>query len=88
MKIGNFELYEGNKLFKIAEISSNHNGLLKRAKDTILAAKNSGADAVKLQAYTPDTLTINCDRDDFILKGGTWDGYKLYDLYKEVHSPY
>ena len=88
MKIGNFELHEGKKLFKIAKISANHNGSLKRAKDTTLAAKSSGADAVKLQTYTTDTLTINCDRDDFILKGGTWDGYKLYDLYKDAHTPY
>ena len=88
MKISNHELKEGNLLFKIAEISANHNGSIDRAKKTIEAAKKSGANAVKLQTYTPDTITINCDKDDFILKGGTWDGAKLYDLYKSAHTPY
>ena len=88
MKISNHQLKKGNTLFKIAEISANHNGSIDRAKKTIEAAKQSGADAVKLQTYTPDTITINCDRDEFILKGGTWDGAKLYDLYKSAHTPY
>lgn len=88
MKIGNFKISQDNNLFKIAEISANHGGSLQRAKDTILAAKKSGADAVKFQTYTPDTLTIDCGNEEFILKGGTWDGYKLYDLYKEAHTPY
>jgi len=88
MKISNHQLKKGNPLFKIAEISANHNGSIDRAKKTIEAAKQSGADAVKFQTYTPDTITINCDRDEFILKGGTWDGAKLYDLYKSAHTPY
>ena len=88
MKISNHQLKKGNPLFKIAEISANHNGSIDRAKKTIEAAKQSGANAVKLQTYTPDTITINCDRDEFILKGGTWDGAKLYDLYKSAHTPY
>ena len=77
-----------NKVFFIAEISANHCGNFNLAKKLINCAYINGADAVKLQTYTPDTITINCDRDEFILKGGTWDGAKLYDLYKSAHTPY
>ncbi len=72
----------------IAELSANHNGSLKKAKESIKAAKSSGADAIKIQTYTPDTMTIDCNKKDFIIKGGLWDGYKLFDLYKEAHTPY
>lgn len=72
----------------IAELSANHNGSLDRALDTIDAAKRCGADAVKLQTYTPDTITIDCDMPDFMVQGGLWDGYKLYDLYKWAHTPF
>ena len=72
----------------IAEISANHNGSIDRAKETILAAKNAGADAVKLQTYTPDTMTLNLSTRDFQISGGLWDGYNLYDLYKEAYTPY
>ena len=72
----------------IAELSANHNGSLKRALKTIEAAKKCGADAVKLQTYTADTMTIDCDSADFMVKGGLWDGYKLYDLYQWAHTPY
>lgn len=72
----------------IAELSANHNGSLDRALDTIEAAKRCGADAVKLQTYTPDTITIDCDMPDFMVQGGLWDGYKLYDLYKWAHTPF
>lgn len=72
----------------IAEVSANHNGSINRARKTILAARDAGAHAVKIQTYTADTLTIDCDKDDFLIKGGLWDGYTLYDLYKEAHTPF
>ncbi len=72
----------------IAELSANHNGSLERALQTIDAAKRSGADAIKLQTYTADTMTIDCDAPDFMIKGGLWDGLKLYDLYKWAETPY
>lgn len=74
--------------FVIAEVSANHNGSLDRALETITAAKECGADAVKIQTYTADTMTIDCDLPDFRIKGGLWDGYKLYDLYKWAQTPY
>ncbi len=72
----------------IAELSANHNGSLLEAKNSIKIAKENGADAVKIQTYTPDTMTIDSDRKGFVIEGGIWDGYKLYDLYKEAHTPY
>ncbi len=87
-KIANFNL-EKDGVFIIAELSANHNGSLQNALDAIKAAKEAGADAVKLQTYTADTLTLDCDKEDFIIKGGTlWDGRKLYDLYKEAYTPW
>jgi len=88
VKIGNFDLNKDGT-FIIAELSANHNGNLQIALDTIKAAKEVGANAIKLQTYTADTLTLDCDKDDFIIKGGTlWDGRKLYDLYKEAYTPW
>lgn len=72
----------------VAELSANHNGSFERAKDSILEAKRCGAHAVKIQTYNADTMTIDTDRPQFIVKGGLWDGYKLYDLYREAHTPY
>jgi len=72
----------------IAELSANHNGSLERALQTIDEAKRCGADAIKLQTYTADTMTIDCDAPDFMIKGGLWDGFKLYDLYRWAQTPY
>ncbi len=88
MKIGNFNL-NSDGVFIIAELSANHGGKIEIAKETIKAAKEIGADAIKLQTYTADTLTLDSDKDDFIIKGGTlWDDRKLYDLYKEAYLPW
>ena len=74
--------------YVIAELSANHNGKLQKALDTITKAKACGADSVKLQTYTADTMTIDSDHEDFCIQGGLWDGYKLYDLYKEAETPF
>ncbi len=88
MKIGNFDL-EKDGVFIIAELSANHNGRLENALKTIQAAKEVGANAIKLQTYTADTLTLDCDSDDFIVKGGTlWDGKTYHELYKEAYTPW
>ncbi len=88
MKIGNFDL-EKDGVFIIAELSANHGGDINIAKETIKVAKQIGANAIKLQTYTADTLTLNCDNEDFIIKGGTlWDNKNLYDLYKEAYLPW
>jgi N-acetylneuraminate synthase len=74
--------------YVVAELSANHNGILQKALDTISEAKKCGSDAIKLQTYSADTITIDCDTEDFCIKGGLWDGYKLYDLYKKAQTPF
>jgi pseudaminic acid synthase len=72
----------------VAEISANHNGNLHRALDFISMSKKMGADAVKLQTYTADSMTINSDKSDFQIKAGLWEGYNLYELYELAQTPY
>jgi len=72
----------------IAELSANHNGDINRAFKILEMAKECGADAIKIQTYTQDTLTIDCDKADFKIKGGLWDSRTLYDLYTEAHMPW
>lgn len=74
--------------YVVAEVSANHNGKIANAKAIMLAAKKSGADAVKLQTYTPDTLTIDCDKPDFLINEGLWAGNNLYELYKQAYTPF
>ncbi|WP_110674166.1 pseudaminic acid synthase [Salinicola sp. RZ23] len=72
----------------IAELSANHNGNIENAFRILDEAKKAGADAVKLQTYRPDTITLDSDNEEFIIKGGLWDGRKLYELYEEAHMPW
>jgi len=88
MKIGKHQIGEDSQVFVIAELSANHNGSLKTAIETIRAAKRAGADAIKLQTYTADTMTIDCDKDDFIIKGTIWEGQNLYGLYQQAYTPW
>lgn len=89
MKIGNIEIGESNKVFIIAELSANHNQQFEIAVESLKAIKNCGADAVKLQTYTPDTLTIDSDKDYFKIQQGTiWDGTTLYQLYQKAYTPW
>ena len=78
----------GHAPYLIAEMSANHNGSIETAFKIIESAKQAGADAVKLQTYRPDTITLNCDSEDFRIRGGLWDGRTLYDLYQEAHMPW
>jgi len=81
----NFSL---KKIFFIAEVSANHNGSLHNAKKIIYIAKKYGADAVKLQTYTPGTMTIKSNKSDFKIRGGLWDGKTLWNLYKKAQTPF
>lgn len=89
MKIAGFDINPGAPAFIIAELSANHNGSLDVALETIRAAKRAGANAIKLQTYTADTLTIDCDKEDFIIKAGSiWDGQTYYKLYQSAYTPW
>ncbi len=89
LRIGNYSIDEKSPTFIIAELSANHGNDINIAKETIKAAKEVGADAVKLQTYTADTLTIDCDNEYFQLDSGTiWDGQTLYKLYSQAYTPW
>lgn len=87
-EINGRKIGKGQPPYIIAELSANHNGSIERAFETIRAAHESGAHAIKIQTYTADTMTIDCDREEFMIRGGLWDGYKLYDLYKWAETPF
>jgi pseudaminic acid synthase len=88
MKLGNNELDINSPVYIIAELSANHNGDLEIALETVRAAKRAGADCIKLQTYTADTMTIDCDKEDFIIKGTIWEGQNLYKLYQKAFTPW
>jgi len=88
IKIAGREISDNHPPYVIAEMSANHNGRLETALKIIEEAKKAGADAVKLQTYKPDTITLDCDNDDFKMEGGLWDGRTLYNLYEEAHLPW
>lgn len=86
MQIANFDT--NKQVFIIAELSANHAGSLDTALKSIKAAKKAGANAVKIQTYTPNSLTLDSDKDDFLIKGGLWHGRRLYELYESAKTPY
>ena len=88
MKIGIREIGGGKPAYIIAEMSANHAGDISRAKEIIHAAKEAGADCIKIQTYTPDTLTIDCDNSYFHISDGTWNGENLYQLYQKAYTPW
>jgi pseudaminic acid synthase len=89
MKINNRNIGKEYPPYIIAEMSANHNGDINNAKELIKSAKNAGADAIKIQSYKPDTITLNSTSEEFMINdGGLWDGRSLYDLYEEAHMPW
>ena len=88
MKINNIEINKNNPPYIIAEMSANHNGNIDNAYKIIDMAKQCGASAVKMQTYTPDTITMDIKSNEFKIDGGLWDGRYLYDLYDEAHTPW
>jgi pseudaminic acid synthase len=88
MKIDKFEINNDSKVFIIAELSANHNGSIEVALETIKAAKRAGANCIKFQTYTADTITIDSNKVDFLIKGTIWEGKNLYKLYEEAFTPW
>lgn len=88
LQINNFEISNKSRPYIVAELSANHNGSLRQAIKHLEIAKQCGVDAIKLQTYTPNSMTINSKKKDFIINSGIWKNYNLYDLYKEAHTPY
>lgn len=88
MRIGNIIISKDAPVFIIAELSANHNGSLETALETVRAAKRAGADCIKLQTYTSDTITIDSRKEDFMIKGTIWEGKNLHDLYGEAYTPW
>ncbi|MGB0589268.1 MAG: pseudaminic acid synthase [Myxococcota bacterium] len=88
IRIGERLIGAGQPAFIIAEMSANHGGDLSRAMEIVRLAAESGADAIKLQTYTADTMTLSSDAAPFRVSGGLWDGYTLYELYEEAHTPW
>ncbi len=87
-KIGSRFIGQGHPVYIIAEMSANHAGSIERAKEIIRAAKESGADCIKIQTYTPDTITIDCHNEYFQIEEGTWEGENLYSLYGKAYTPW
>jgi pseudaminic acid synthase len=89
MKIANFTIDQNSPVFIIAELSANHNGSIKTAIETVRAAKRAGANCIKLQTFTANTITLDSNKEDFKINQGTlWDGQYLHDLYKSTHLPW
>lgn len=83
-----FEKINNDEVYVIAEMSANHGGSIDNALEIVREAAKAGADCLKIQTYTADSITIDCDSEDFLIHGGLWDGYKLYDLYTDAGTPY
>lgn len=88
MNIAGVKIGQDEAPYIIAELSANHGGSIDAAKQSIKLAKESGANAVKIQSYTPDTMTIDSNKPDFLITDGLWKGYTLYDLYKQAYTPF
>lgn len=88
MQINGRNIGDGNPCYVIAEMSANHAGSLENAKEIIHAAKESGADCIKIQTYTADTITMNCHNQYFQIEDGTWEGENLYSLYGKAYTPW
>jgi len=88
IEISKRKIGPGYSPYIIAEMSANHNGSIEKAFEIIREAKAAGADAIKMQTYRPDTITLNSNLPDFQIEGGLWSGKTLYELYEEAHTPW